>query len=68
LFTFGCAGVNHYFPLFSGIFAAHFSEKWSYLPTQPGKIFPIGQFLPGPQAAGKIPAGTYFPHAPKIDV
>jgi len=68
LFTFGCAGVNQYFPRFCGIFAAHFSEKWSYLPTQPGKIFRIGQFLPGRAVARKIQAGTYFPHAPKIDV
>jgi hypothetical protein len=68
LFTFACTGVNHYFSRFCGIFAAAFSEKWSYLPTQPGKIFRIGHFLPGRPGNWKIPAGPYFPPRAKIDV
>jgi hypothetical protein len=68
LFTFDCAGVNQYFPQFCAIFADAFSEKWSYLPTQPGKFCRIRQILPGRPWSRKIPAGTYFPHAPKIDV
>jgi hypothetical protein len=58
LFTFACAGVNQYFPRFSAISATAFSEKWSYLPTQPGKIFRSRQFLPGHPAPGKIRAGS----------
>jgi len=68
LFTFACAGVNQYFLRFCAIFADAFSEKWSYLPTPPGKFCRIGQFLPGRTATRKIPAGTYFPSRAKIDV
>jgi len=51
-----------------GFRARGFYEKWKYLPSQLGKVFPLRQFLPGAVTAEEIPAGTNFPDLRKIDV
>ena len=64
LFTFGLCRRE---PVFSADFRdfpqSAFSEKWSYLPSSPGKISRIRQFLPGALRRAENSAGAIFPSA-----
>jgi hypothetical protein len=61
-------GWRSIFPGFSGFFASTFFEKWSYLPTPPGKDCRGAENFAGLARGWEISAGTNFPRPRKIDV
>jgi hypothetical protein len=67
LFTLRCIDVMQDFSRICAVFLRRVFAMWNYLPTAPGKNFPIRQFLPGQFPRAAIPAGPDFPPSGKID-